>query len=213
MSARYSCSCAAPPRQRRQRPPLPSCPKPLLPGGMVLSLYPPTSPRLKQDRIHEAERYNTSLKRKSGPTVNVINIHNPSIEVHLVGDTPANTGAAVIVAPGGGHTILWVGPEGADFVPFFKKHGVSTIILRYRLRIDGYDARVDAVNDAFQAIRVVRAHAAEWKLDPNKIGIMGFSAGAELAAPPRSSLTSLRRTIARRRIRSPRFRRDLISSG
>jgi endo-1,4-beta-xylanase len=161
----------------------PFIPEPILPGGVVLPLYPPDSPRLKHERIHEAERYNTSLKNKSDKTLNVINIHNPSIEVHLAGDGPANTGAAVIVAPGGGHTILWVGPEGADFAPFFKKHGVSTIILRYRLRIDGYDAKIDAVNDAFQAIRLVRAHAAEWKLDPAKIGIMGFSAGAELSAP------------------------------
>jgi endo-1,4-beta-xylanase len=115
--------------------------------------------------------------------LNVLNIHNPSIEVHLVGDDDRNTGAAVIVAPGGGHRILWVGPEGGDFVPFFKEHGVSTVILRNRLRIDGYDPQTDAVNDAFQAIRLVRAHAQEWKLDPAKIGIMGFSAGAELSAP------------------------------
>ena len=89
----------------------------------------------------------------------------------------------MIVAPGGGHQILWVGPEGGDFVPFFKKHGVATIILRNRLRVDSYDPKTDAVNDAFQAIRLVRAHATEWKLDPAKIGIMGFSAGAELSAP------------------------------
>ncbi len=68
-------------------------------------------------------------------------------------------------------------------MPFFKRHGVSTIILRNRLRVDGYDPKTDAVSDAFQAIRLVRAHAAEWKLDPAKIGMMGFSAGAELAAP------------------------------
>lgn len=161
----------------------PFLPEPVLPGGKVLSLYPPDSPRLKRDRLHEPEKYNTSLKNNSDRTVNVINIHNPSIEVHLAGDEPPNTGAAVIVAPGGGHKILWVGPEGADFVPFFKKHGVSTIILRNRLRIDGYEPTTDAVNDAFQAIRLVRAHAAEWKLDPAKIGIMGFSAGAELSVP------------------------------
>lgn len=158
-------------------------PEPVLPGGLVLPLYPPDSPRLKRERIHEPERYNTSLKGKSDKTLNVLNIHNPSIEVHLAGDEPANTGAAVIVAPGGGHNILWVGPEGADFAPFFKKLGVSTIILRNRLRVDGYEPKTDAVNDAFQAIRLVRSHAAEWKLDPAKIGIMGFSAGAELAAP------------------------------
>jgi alpha/beta hydrolase fold len=161
----------------------PFVPEPILPGGMVLSLYPADSPFLRREHIHEPERYNTSLKGKPDKTLNVLNIHNPSIEVHLAGDGPLNTGAAVIVAPGGGHRILWVGPEGADFVPFFKKHGVSTIVLRYRLRVDGYEPRIDAVNDAFQAIRLVRAHAAEWRLDPAKIGIMGFSAGAELSAP------------------------------
>ena len=114
-------------------PTKPFVPEPILSGGVVLSLYPADSPRLKKDRIQEAERYNTTLKDKSGPTKSVLNIHNPSIEVHLVGDTPENTGAAVIVAPGGGHQILWVGPEGGDFVPFFKKHGVSTIVLRNRL--------------------------------------------------------------------------------
>jgi len=164
-------------------PAKPFIPEPILPGGVVLPLYPPDSPRLKRERIHEPERYNTSLKKKSDKTLSVLNIHNPSIEVHLAGDKPPSTGAAVIVAPGGGHQILWVGPEGGDFVPFFKKHGVTTIILRNRLRVDGYDPKTDAVNDAFQAIRLVRAHAAEWKLDPAKIGIMGFSAGAELSAP------------------------------
>ena len=107
---------------------------------MVLSLYPPDSPRLKQDRIHEAERYNTSLKNKSDKTVNVINIHNPSIEVHLVGDarpTPARPSSSLQAA---GIPSCGSGRKAADFVPFFKKHGVSTIILRYRLRIDGYDA-------------------------------------------------------------------------
>jgi endo-1,4-beta-xylanase len=161
----------------------PFVPEPIIAGGTVLPLYAPDSPRLKRERIHEAEQYNTSFKNnKPEKTLNVINIHNPSIEVHRV-DEVSNTGAAVIIAPGGGHQILWVGPEGGDFVPFFKKYGVSTIILRNRLRVDGYEPKTDAVNDAFQAIRVVRSHAAQWKLDPAKIGIMGFSAGAELSAP------------------------------
>jgi endo-1,4-beta-xylanase len=161
----------------------PFVPEPVLSGGVVVPLYPPDSPKLKKERIGEPEKYNTSLRNKSDRTLNVINIHNPSIEVHLAADDATNTGAAVIIAPGGGHQILWVGPEGADFVPFFKKYGVSTIILRNRLRVDGYEPTTDAVNDAFQAIRIVRSRAKEWKLDPAKIGIMGFSAGAELSAP------------------------------
>src|SRR3954453_2472077 len=175
----FSTFCHAAPAQADK----PFVPQPILSGGVVLSLYPADSPRLKKERIHEAERYNTTLKEKSDKTRSVLNVHNPSIEVHLVGDQPGNTGAAVIVAPGGGHQILWVGPEGGDFVPFFRKLGVSTIILRNRLRVDGYDPKTDAVNDAFQAVRLVRSHAAEWKLDPAKIGMIGFSAGAELSAP------------------------------
>jgi hypothetical protein len=160
----------------------PFIPAPALPGGIVLPLYPPDSPLLKRDRIHEAERYNTAGGGK-GKLLNTINIHNPSIEVHLAPADSPNTGAAIIVAPGGGHKILWVGPEGYDLVPLFAKYGVATIVLRNRLRIDGYEPTTDAVNDAFQAIRLVRSHAAEWKLDPAKIGIIGFSAGGELSAP------------------------------
>jgi endo-1,4-beta-xylanase len=112
----------------------------------------------------------------------IVNIHNPSIEVHTV-DTSINTGAAIILAAGGGHNTLNVGSEAADFVPFFYNYGVNTIILRNRLRRDGYNPQTDEVYDALQAIRMVRAYAAQWHIDPHKIGIMGFSAGAELAAP------------------------------
>src|SRR6202012_2436444 len=89
-------------------------------------------------------------------------------------------GAAIILAPGGGHQTLVVGLEGADPVPFFFQYGINTIILRNRLKRDGYDPKTDEVYDAQQAIRLVRAHAAEWHIDPKKIGIMGFSAGAAL---------------------------------
>ncbi len=159
----------------------PFVPEAALPGGVVIPLYAPDSPLLKKDRIHEAEKYNTT--GQAGPKLlNTLNIHNPSIEVHLAEDR-TKTGTAIIIAPGGGHKILWVGPEGYDLVPFFAKYGVSTIVLRNRLRVDGYEPTTDAVNDAFQAIRIVRSHAEEWKLDPARIGIMGFSAGAELSAP------------------------------
>ena len=117
-----------------------------------------------------------------GRISSIVNIHNPSIEVHPV-DRGINTGAAVILAAGGGHNTLNVGGESADFVPYFYNYGVTTIILRNRLRRDGYNPRTDAVNDALQAIRLVRAYAKEWNIDPKKIGIMGFSAGAELSAP------------------------------
>ena len=159
----------------------PYAPQAILPGGIVVPLYPAGSPFLKAERVREAEVYNMS-QAVPGRISSIVNIHNPSIEVHPV-DRGINTGAAVILAAGGGHNTLNVGGESADFVPYFYNYGVTTIILRNRLRRDGYNARTDAVNDALQAIRLVRAYAKEWNIDPKKLGIMGFSAGAELSAP------------------------------
>jgi endo-1,4-beta-xylanase len=151
-----------------------------VPGGQIVALFPPTSKYLKKERIGEAEQNNLQ-KTVPGRIQSIVNIHNPSIEVHVV-DPSNNTGAAVIVVPGGGHRTLNVGTEGADQVPFFYNYGVATIILRNRLRQDGYVAETDAVYDAQQAVRIVRARAKEWNIDPQKIGMMGFSAGAELVA-------------------------------
>src|SRR5262245_34497579 len=159
----------------------PYAPQPILQGGVVLPLYQPGSSFLRADRVREAEQYNPS-RSVPGRINSIVNIHNPSIEVHTV-DGSLNTGAAIILAAGGGHNTLNVGTEAADFVPFFYNYGVNIVILRNRLRRDGYNPQTDAVNDALQAIRLVRAHAKDWNIDPLKIGIMGFSAGAELSAP------------------------------
>ncbi len=158
----------------------PYAPQPILQGGVVVPLYPPGSSFLKADRVREPEQYNMS-QSVTGRIGSIVNIHNPSIEIHTV-ERNINTGAAIILVAGGGHNTLNVGGESADFVSFFYNYGVNTIILRNRLRRDGYNAQTDAVYDALQAIRMVRAYAKEWNLDPNKIGMMGFSAGAELAS-------------------------------
>jgi endo-1,4-beta-xylanase len=159
----------------------PFLPQPVLPGGQVVPLFSPDSPFLKKERLAEPEQSNMQ-RGVPGRIQSIVNIHNPSIEVHVV-DPNINTGAAVIVAPGGGHDTLNVGTEGADLVAFFYQYGVNTVILRNRLRSSGYNPQTDAVSDAQQAIRLVRSRAKEWSIDPGKIGMMGFSAGAELAAP------------------------------
>jgi acetyl esterase/lipase len=159
----------------------PYAPQAIVQGGIVIPLFPPDSPLLKADRLKEPEVYNMT-GGVPGRIASIVNIHNPSVEVHRVPGS-LNTGAAVIVVAGGGHNTLNVGSEGADFVPFFFNYGINTVILRYRLRRDGYNPQVDAVNDMMQAIKIVRAHASEWNIDPKKIGAIGFSAGAELTAP------------------------------
>jgi acetyl esterase/lipase len=153
-------------------------PQTILAGGVVLTLFPPDSPYLKQERLREPEVYTMGAP---GQIATIVGIHNPSIEFHP-GKRELNTGVAVILAGGGGHNSLNVGTDGGDFVSFFYQHGVNTVILRNRLARDGYNPRTDEVYDALQAIKLVRAHAKDWALDPHKIGIMGFSAGAELAA-------------------------------
>ena len=194
-----------------QAPAAPFVPQPIVTGGQIVTLFPAASKYLKKERIGEAEQNNLQ-KTVPGRIQSIVNIHNPSIEVHVV-DPGINTGAAVIVVPGGGHNTLNVGTEGADFVPFFYNYGVNTIILRNRLRRDGYDPQTDAVNDVLQAIRMVRAHAADWNIDPKKIGMIGFSAGAELAAPAALLFDEFdadeqaRRRSAGRRQLAARFRR------
>ena len=158
-------------------------PKPIREGGEIISLYTPDSPFLNKERISEPESYNSTFEKKPDAIINVLNIHNPSIEVHLAPDNEKNTGTFIILAPGGGHKILWVNPEGGAWVPHFADMGISIAILRNRLRVDGYEPTTAATYDAQQAIRIVRANAEKWKIDPKKIGIIGFSAGAELAAP------------------------------
>lgn len=153
-------------------------PQPIVQGGVVVPLYPPDSPYLDQERIHEAEEYGSYSPPHLGY---IVNIHNPSIEFHP-GNGALNTGVAVILAAGGGHNNLNVVGEGADIVPFLNSHGINAIILRNRLRSDGYDPKTDGVYDAQQAVKLTRAYANRWNLDPRRIGIIGFSAGAELAS-------------------------------
>jgi endo-1,4-beta-xylanase len=158
----------------------PYAPQAILPGGVVITLVPPDSPYLKKDKLAEPEVYNMS-QASPGRVSSIVGIHNPSIELHTV-ERGINTGTAIILAAGGGHNTLNVGGEAADFVPYFYNYGINTVILRNRLRRDGYNPQTDEVWDALQAIRLVRQYAEQFHIDPHKIGIMGFSAGAELAA-------------------------------
>ena len=107
-------------------------PAPILQGGEVFLLYPPGSPFLKQDRVKEPEQ-NNMTNGVPGRIQSIVNIHNPSVELHRV-ERGTNTGAAVILIAGGGHNTLNVGTEGADFVSYFYQYGVTTVILRSRLR-------------------------------------------------------------------------------
>lgn len=93
---------------------------------------------------------------------------------------PQPNGAAVVICPGGGYGGLVTGGEGTGIAAWLNKHGVAGIVLEYRL--PGQKRRMVPLLDAQRALRTVRARAAEWKIDPKRVGIMGFSAGGHLAS-------------------------------
>ena len=115
---------------------------------------------------------------------NVCNVHNPSI-TPFVPAADKSTGTAVIICPGGGHSKLCLGHEGYALAEWFRDRGIAAFVLKYRLaREKGstYTIQDHAMADARRAIRLIRSRAAEWHIQPDRLGILGFSAGGELAA-------------------------------
>jgi acetyl esterase/lipase len=114
----------------------------------------------------------------------VVNVHNPSITVYLPPREKA-TGASAIVCPGGGHRQLVFDIEGTEIADWLNRFGVAAFVLKYRLADtpgSPYKVEVHALQDTQRAIRTVRARATEWGIDPQRIGVIGFSAGGALAA-------------------------------
>lgn len=114
----------------------------------------------------------------------ISNINKPSLLVFLPPKGKAN-GTSVIVAPGGAHQFLVIEKEGYDIAEWLNQRGIAAFVLKYRLaRSEGskYTVVDHALPDALRAVRYVRSKSAEWGLDPDRIGFLGFSAGGEVAA-------------------------------
>lgn len=116
------------------------------------------------------------------PLIRLGNVSNPTITYyapkHAKGDTPA-----VVVFPGGGYHILAIDLEGTEVCDWLNNAGIACVLLKYRVPNSGpYPKSPAALQDAQRAVGLVRQHAAEWHIDPKRVGVLGFSAGAHLAA-------------------------------
>lgn len=157
--------------------------------GLLLAVLPEVCQGVEPFRLSLWENGAPgSVDRRDEPEVvtgtNVTNVHDPSITAY-VPDATQSTGTAVIIAPGGGHQKLCLGHEGDALAEWFAERGIAAFVLRYRLcREPGssYTLEGDAMNDTRRAIRTIRHRAEKWNVDPSRIGILGFSAGGELAA-------------------------------
>lgn len=112
----------------------------------------------------------------------VRNIHNPSITAFF---PEKSNGMAVLICPGGGHENLVFNSEGKDAAEYFTNIGVTAFVLKYRLartKDSPYKLETHVKQDAERAMRLIRSKAAEFKIDTNRIGAMGFSAGGEVVA-------------------------------
>ncbi len=115
------------------------------------------------------------------PVIRLGNVATPTITVYSPKDK--NTGTAVIVFPGGGYTILAIDLEGTEVCDWLTSTGITCVLLKYRVPDSGpYPKSAAALEDAQRALGLVRSHAVEWHIDPHRIGVLGFSAGAHLAA-------------------------------
>jgi acetyl esterase/lipase len=139
----------------------------------VINLYPGAIPNSKKSDVKEVDSPNGII---SGVTI-------PTLQMFLP-EKGKSTGVAVVICPGGAYAVIVYQPEGVRTAKEFARNGVAAFVLKYRLPSDStmVDKKIGPLQDAQQAIKVVRDSAAKWGIDPNKVGIMGFSAGGHLAS-------------------------------
>ena len=148
------------------------------PGHTTLTLWPKAQVGVGPEIDATTAKDNLVAGR---PLIRLTNVSSPTITLYA--PSGKNTGAAVVVFPGGSYHILAIDLEGTEVCEWLNSIGVNCILLKYRVPDSGpYPKSSAALQDAQRALGMVRARAAEWHIDSQRIGVLGFSAGAHLAA-------------------------------
>jgi acetyl esterase/lipase len=152
------------------------------PDHVTMPLWPNGAPGAQPAPGPEGDMTTVKDNRPGGRSViRIGNVSNPTLTVYA--PKTNNTGAAVVVFPGGGYRILAIDLEGTEVCDWLNSAGITCILVKYRVPEPGpYPKSSAPLQDAQRAFGMVRAHADEWHIDPNRIGVLGFSAGAHLAA-------------------------------
>ena len=152
------------------------------PGHLTLPLWPGGAPGATANAPAEVDTTIPKDNLIAGrPLVRLGNVSSPTLTVYS--PKGQNTGASVVVFPGGGYRILAIDLEGTEVCDWLNSAGLTCILVKYRVPDTGpYPKSPAALQDAQRALGMVRQHAAEWKIDSSRIGVLGFSAGAHLSA-------------------------------
>ncbi len=152
------------------------------PSLTTIPLWPKGAPGAQPNPGPEVDTTTAKDNSIAGkPIIRLGSVSNPTLTVYP--PKTANTGAAVVVFPGGGYRILAIDLEGTEVCTWLNSAGITCVLVKYRVPESGpYPASDAPLQDAQRALGIVRQHAAEWQIDPSRVGVLGFSAGAHLAA-------------------------------
>jgi acetyl esterase/lipase len=154
-------------------------------GGenLVIPLWPNGAPNARTDQGPETDITTPSDGQPGGRRVTrLTNVTAPTLTLYLPSQANS-TGVAVVVFPGGGYRVLALDLEGTEVCEWLNRVGVAAVLVKYRVPESPDVPRYLApLQDAQRAVALVRSHASEWKLDPQHIGVLGFSAGGHLSA-------------------------------
>jgi len=158
------------------------------PGHTQMPIWPGAVPNARPVTGPEILKNTGSASLVGGkPWTYINNVSRPTMTVYS--PKGHNTGVAVVVFPGGGYQILAIDLEGTEVCDWLTSKGITCVLLKYRVPGEGklpksgaYPASPEALEDAQRTVGLVRFHAAEWHIDPHKIGVLGFSAGGHMVA-------------------------------
>ena len=152
------------------------------PNHLTLPVWPGVAPGAPSNLPPEVNSNTAKDPLIAGrPIVRLTNVVTPTLTLYK--PTVKSNGAAVVVFPGGGYKILAIDLAGTEVCDWLNSAGITCVLLKYRVPDSGpYPKSNAALQDAQRAMGLVRQHAAEWGIDPNRIGVLGFSAGGHLSA-------------------------------